>query len=431
MKERLRDPSSSRQAEGLHVSCRSCGNLCRPPGGRGARTYLCPRCRRPLKAGVRREATGVSPTATSAGRAAARAGVAFLTPHASRLTPILSRLAPIACVLAVLLVARQAVVMPAGDPARSVRRLARVAGPPPVRKPYSAAAERNYRFRVRQLESDLARDPREYLLLARLGQLHARLAGHAPTTAQADRDLQAALEYFQRAASHAQTRRDYDWATAQRDAYSDRGAVSDETDGYLHPDLVASPPPRSEYVEDQLQLRAQYLEMLVRELPESARLRCRLGLTYVRLSQALTSRARRETSASHEDSSSRRLAMTSAPPRLRSSKERPRPLWEEPLAELTTVDGCRRRAREELEGALRLARTREVRAECYRTLAELHRAGGDPVACLGMLRRVVELQPNNWPAQLHVATLLTRLGRSEEARRARAMGERWRTPEWM
>lgn len=312
--------------------------------------------------------------------------------------------------------------MPAGDPARSVRRLARVAGPPPVRKPYSAAAERNYRFRVRQLESDLARDPREYLLLARLGQLHARLAGHAPTPAQSDRDLQEALEYFQRAASHAQTRRDYDWATAQRDAYSDRGAVSDETDGYLHPDLVASPPPRSDYVEDQLQLRAQYLEMLVRELPESARLRCRLGLTYVRLSQALTSRARRETSANHADNSSRRLSPV---------EERPRPLWDEPMAELPTVDGCRRRARDELEGALRLARCREVRAECYRALADLNRAGGDPVGCLGMLRRVVELQPNNWPAQLHVATLLSRLGRPVEARRARAMGERWRTPEWM
>jgi tetratricopeptide (TPR) repeat protein len=414
MQERLRDLSSSGQAESLRVSCRSCGNSCRPPGEMGGRTYLCPRCRAPLRARVRREASGVSPATASAGSVAVRAGLAFLTPHASRLSPVLSRLAPIGCVLAILLIARQAVVMPASEPARAARRLARVAGPPPVRKPYSATAERNYRFRVRQLESDLARDPREYLLFARLGQLHARLAGHAPTPAQADRDLQEALEYFQRAASHAQTRRDYDWATAQRQAYSDPGAVSDETDGYLHPDLVASPPPRSEYLEDQLQLRAQFLEMLIRELPQSARLRCRLGLTYVRLSQALRSRSQRE-------------RFTTAVGGRRSAVD----YRGEPYADVPTADGCRRRAREELAGALRLARSREVRAECYRALAELYRAGGDPISCLGMLRRVVELQPNNWPAQLHVATLLTRLGRPEEARRARALGERWRTPEWM
>jgi tetratricopeptide (TPR) repeat protein len=336
---------------------------------------------------------------------------------------VLSRLAPIACVLAVLLVARQAVVMPASVPARSERQLARVPAASAVRKPFPAAAQRNYRFRVRQLESDLARDPRQYLLLARLGLLHARLAGHAPTQTQADQDLRAALVFFQRAARHAQTRRDSDWALALREAYSERASMNDETDLYLHPDLVASPPPRSEYVADQLQMRVQYLEMLVNDMPDSARLRCRLGLTYVRLSQALAARTRRD--ASDE------AATSAVSPRRTPGSPLPNRFPGGSFLEVPTVEGCRRRAHDELDRALELARCREIRAEGYRALAELYRAVGDPVSCLGMLRRVIELQPNNWPAQLHVATLLARLGRPEEARRARAMGERWRTPEWM
>jgi hypothetical protein len=48
-----------------------------------------------------------------------------------------------------------------------------------------------------------------------------------------------------------------------------------------------------------------------------------------------------------------------------------------------------------------------------------------------MLRSVVEIQPNNWPAQMSIAGVLTRLGHPSEARHARALAERWRTPEWL
>jgi tetratricopeptide (TPR) repeat protein len=364
------------------------------------------------------------------GRTASRpASVPLRAPYFA-LRAAAQRLAPIACVLAVLLVARQAVVMPASVPGRHMpRRIHAV--PPAVRKPFSAAAERNYRFRLRQLESDLARDPREYLLLARLGTLHARLSEHAPTYPQAELDLKAALALFERAARYAQTRRDYEWAMAQREAYKDGTSANDDTDAYLHPDLIASPPAPSDIVRDQLLLRTQFLEMLVKEMPASARLYCRLGLTYVRLGQALAWRSREEERRGDGETGRRGegTAFAIAPRRPVASSPHLVPDGL-PVEEPTAVD-CRRRAREALASALRLARCREVRAESYRALAELYRAAGDPVSCLGMLRRVVELQPNNWPAQLRVAATLTRLGRPEDARRAQAMGERWRTPEWM
>jgi tetratricopeptide (TPR) repeat protein len=324
---------------------------------------------------------------------------------------------PIGCVLGVLIVARKTMVMPTPP----VNAAAPVIVPN-IRKPYPPAVDRNYRFRIRQLQSDLARDPREYLLLSRLGMLHLRLARSGADADRSQRDYAVARGYFDRAARAARTRREYEWAMLQREACAERAPVSDMTDGSLQPDLVATAPPPSVDMEGQLAMRAQFLETRVRELPHNARLLSRLGLTYVRLSQAMAARERR----SHRGAGILPPVRAELRPGMR-----PRAPWGGPWDPPADLAECRERARKRLQEALKYARSREIRAENYRALAELARAEGDLLGTLTMLRRVVEMQPNNWPAQLAMAAVLTRLGHPSLAHEARVRAERWRTPEWL
>jgi tetratricopeptide (TPR) repeat protein len=296
--------------------------------------------------------------------------------------------------------------------------------------PYPPAVERNYLFRVRQLESDLAGDPGEYLLCARLGLLHLRLAAHTPDRERRERRYDKARRYFERAADRAHTRREQEWAVAQQDTCSDTPPVADALDSYFRPDLAAAATPSSLAVEDQLRLRAQFLEMRVLDQPESPRLLCRLGLTYVRLGQVMAARNKAALGAwplAPGESGRRQTRETASRLVLPSTKH------QAPSAafpQISLVD-CRRRAAEALKAALGCARSREMRVECYLGLAELYRTEGNPLAGLGMLRRVLVLQPNHWLAQLRAASLLARLGNPDAARRHRALAERWHTPEWL
>lgn len=393
----------------MRIECRSCGNQCLPPGGEGV--YLCPRCRQPLTADpvaslrhfALRALLGKLFYTERRAQRAERLPKGALGRRAAGAVCVARRtaawiggvLAPVACVFLVLLLMHRAMVTSA-TPRLSPPQVIVPIQP----QPYSPKVERNYLFRIRQLQSDLASDPREYALFARLGLLHLRLATHTLDPAKQSERYAKARHYFSRAAEHARTRREYDWALAQRESCSNRVPVFDAFDGVLRPDLLASAPPPSPAVEEQLQLRAQFLEMRVEEQPESARLLCRLGLTYVRLAQAIVARERRGEEA--------------APG----------------LSPVRAAD-CRRRAWELLREALRQARSREIRVECHLAIAEFHRAGDDPLAALGALRRALELQPNHWPAQLQAAALLNRLGRPEAAQRHRELAERWRTPEWL
>jgi hypothetical protein len=337
---------------------------------------------------------------------------------AARLRWLFARLAPIGCVLGVLLVARHAMVVPAPRASAAAPVIV-----PNIRRPYPPEVERNYRYRIRQLQSDLARDTKEYLLLSRLGTLHLRLARNGPNAERSSRDFAVARGYFERAARAARTRREYEWSMVQREACAERAPVNDLTDASLQPDMVATAPPPSVDMEGQLFMRAQFLETRVRERPSNARLLARLGLTYVRLSQAMATRERR----AHR-------TRTGAPPPSRSEAPmamRPQAPWGGPWYAPKEIGECRERARETLRESLRIARCREIRVEAYRALAELARAEGDLLSCLAMLRSVVEIQPNNWPAQMSIAGVLTRLGHPSEARHARALAERWRTPEWL
>jgi tetratricopeptide (TPR) repeat protein len=294
-----------------------------------------------------------------------------------------------------MLLAQRVLVMPEPSPRRP-----RPAVVVPIRvTPYAPGIEGKYLYRLRQLEADLGRDPGEYAIRARLGLLTLRLATHTPDRERAVRRYEAARRRFEQAARLARTRREYDWALTHREACSEQVPLSDALDGYLRPDPLATTPPPSLDLAAQLRLRAQFLEMRVLEQPRNARLLCRLGLTYVRLSQALDGRGRREEASAAS------------------------PEW--------TPRACHERAAECLEGSLRRARSHEIRADVFLALAELHRAAGNSSSCLAALRSALRLRPNHWPAQLHAAALLSRMGRVPEASEHRARAARWRTPEWL
>jgi tetratricopeptide (TPR) repeat protein len=295
---------------------------------------------------------------------------------------------------AVLVLAQRALVMPAPR--------VRVARPPvvvPIRvKAYPPGVETKYLFRMRQLEADLSRDPREYQVRARLGLLLLRLATHTTDREEAARRYDGARRRFEQAAGLARTRREHEWALAQRDACSERAPVNDALDSHLNPDPVGSAPPTSVAVRDQLRMRVQFLEMRVLEQPGNARLLCRLGLTYVRCSQAMA-----------------------------GDRGAPGPAGG---ADLTPAR-ARLRAGECLDAAARHARSQEMRTEIHLARAELHRAAGEPAAALAALQHALRLRPNHWPARLQAATLLRRLGRDADAQIQRALAARWHTPEWL
>jgi tetratricopeptide (TPR) repeat protein len=392
------------------VICRSCGNRCLPPGGSGA--YLCPSCRLPLQISGPGTA-GRTGDATAIGHLSL---TSFIHLFSRPLQTWTCRLAPIAAVSAVLLLAHRAITMPLPQP-----RIARPAIAAPIRvTPYEADVEKRYLFRLRQLEADLARDPREYAIRARLGLLTLRLAIHTPDRPRAVARYDAARRRFEQAASLARTRREYEWALAQRDACWEQAPVSDAPDSTLHPDPVVCAPVRSLAVQEQLRLRARFLEARVQEQPRNTRLLCRLGLTYVRLLQATSTRA----GSTPGELQARGVGETPQPSETTAGSGS-----YEPLAARRTPHAAR--AEECLDAAARHSRSLEMRSEVHLARAALYRAVGDPAAALAAVRQALRLRPNHWPAHLQAAVLLARLGRPEEARAHRALAARWRTPEWL
>ena len=86
---------------------------------------------------------------------------------------------------------------------------------------------------------------------------------------------------------------------------------------------------------------------------------------------------------------------------------------------------------EALDQAARVSRSREYRVEAYLCMATIHQTQEHWAEALGALRKASTLQPNNWAASQRLASILARLGRADESRRALKLADSWRTPEWL
>jgi tetratricopeptide (TPR) repeat protein len=273
-----------------------------------------------------------------------------------------------------------------------------------VRQPFQPEEEERYRRRIRQLETDLDRDPREYGVLMRLAALHLRLGVRQRDMAQREIELQSARGLYERSMEEgiALSRRDFEFAAFQLERLAGRYPLEEGlADPVPSSDPLATASPGTLDVEQMLRMRLDYTRFSLARRPDNARLFCRLGWVYFRLAQTIRRRTGPATSGWYYD----------------------------------PADGNPERLLTEAEKALRRAaavsRTREFRVEAYEGLAVLYQDQDRWEDALSVLERIVALQPNNWPANTRVAGILRRLGREKDYAQALRRADAWRTPEWL
>jgi tetratricopeptide (TPR) repeat protein len=263
--------------------------------------------------------------------------------------------------------------------------------PLPIR--LTPSEERNYKFRLRQLERDLRRDRRDFEVLRRLGQLHLRLA-----SCQVDgrsMHLRRARYYLRLAA---------DVTISSRDQHLIRNLMDAANSPNPIVDLLGMPgdfgaPPRME--EDVVRYRIGWFEEQVGQNPRNSRMLCRLADNYTALCQILLQGGRRRLSR-----------------------------W--PGASSVSDPGeARRLAEHDYDRALQSAATVEAQCKALYGLAQLYRVVGEPQRSAEALQRLLELQPNHWFAALEMARLRRELGDAKEAGKYEALAARWRTPGWL
>jgi len=258
----------------------------------------------------------------------------------------------------------------------------------------NAPEKQRYDFRRRQLEQDLRRDPSDFDVLLRLGQLHLQLA-------QCDLEkkrshLRLARYYLGRANLLTQFRWEQNWIRGLMEAANSSNPVID----------VASipgdygPPRRDE--EAWIRLRLGFLEEQVAVHPRDGRLLRRLALNYVALYTVMS---------------------PGGEPRLM------RP--EGGGVIITDPREVRLLAGQYFRRALECSRTHESRCRTLYAEAQLHRATNEPARAAELLDQFLALQPNNWLVAMEAASLSRQLDQPEKAERYQALSARWRLPGWI
>jgi tetratricopeptide (TPR) repeat protein len=272
-----------------------------------------------------------------------------------------------------------------------------------LRQPYRPEAEERYRTRIRQLEEDLRVDPSEYGVMVKLASLHTRLGLRQTDPVAREADLDRARELYRLASQPgvAAARREYEFVMGQLERLSGRYPPEEApADQVPSSDPVSGPSAFMFDMEQWLRLRLELLRARVVDMPDNVRLLCRLGWTYYRLAQAVSRREGTTVESLYYPDSG------------------------------LTPDDLLERAIEVLQHAARISRTREYRVEAYHGLAVVYQEQERWKEALGALRRIVALQPNNWPANQRMASVLQRMQRPVEAQDAVRRGNSWRTPEW-
>jgi hypothetical protein len=257
----------------------------------------------------------------------------------------------------------------------------------------NARAQRNYTYRLRQLERDLRRDETDWDVLRRLGQLHLCLA--VSQAGQRSPHLRLARFYLRRAHDVASNNRENQIVRALLDAANNPSPTLE----MLGVQGDFGPPPRIE--ERYVRMRLGWLEEQAALYPRRSRLLCRLGETYVSLLAVME---------------------PGRPPRIGP--------W--PGASGVSDPGeVRHLAEQAFRRALACSTTHEARSRVHYGEAQLYRTVDDPERAMAALRRLLRLQPNNWFAALEMATLCRLSNRKGDANRYEALSARWRTPGWI
>jgi tetratricopeptide (TPR) repeat protein len=273
-----------------------------------------------------------------------------------------------------------------------------------VRQPFQPVEEERYRRRIRQLEADLERDPREYGVMMKLAALHLRLGVRQRDSQQRAIELQSARGLYERAMEEgiSLSRRDFEFAAFQLERLAGRYPLEE---GLVDPvpssDPLATASPGILDVEQMLRMRLDYTRFSLASRRNNARLLCRLGWTYFRLAQNIRARTAPAATGWYYD-----------------------PVDSNPKRLLTEAEKALRRA-------AAVSRTREFRVEAYQALAILYQDQERWEDALEVLERIVALQPNNWPANTRIAGILRRLGREKEYTQALQRADAWRTREWL
>jgi hypothetical protein len=352
------------------LTCKRCGNHYHSPPN-SQRDYVCPRCGRLLP---HSRGKGDSRRWDWAG-----VGVGAQLRYFVVLAVLFG---------AVTLAVRAGLIGPLG--VASAREVG-IRRPLPIR--LAASEERNYNYRLRQLEQDLRRDRADFEVLRKLGQLHLRLA--SCQVAGRGSHLRRARYYLRLAA---------DVTLSSREAQIVRNLLDAANSPNPTVDLLGvpsdiGPPPRIE--EEVIRLRIGWLEEQVSLHPNSSRILCRLADNYTSLCQVLRSGGHRRMSQWPAASS------------------------------ISDPEEARRLAEHDYDRALRSATTNEARCRALYGIAQLYRVVDEPARSAVALRRLLELQPNNWFAALEMARLCREAGQPPEARRYEKLAARWRTPGWL
>lgn len=352
------------------LTCKACGNHCMSPPS-SQRDYLCPRCGRLLPRG-HGDAGRRQWEWTSAGFGAQLRYFLLL-----------------ASLFGAVTLGVQGGLI--GPRAAASSQEAVFRQPTPIR--LTPSEERNYRYRLRQLQRDLRRDPADFDVLRRLGQLHLRLA--ACQVDGRSTHLRRSRHYLRLAADATRSAREQQIIRSLMDAANSPNPMVD----LLGIPSGAGPQPRMD--EEVVRYRIGWLEEQVGQDPRSSRMLCRLADNYTALCQILLRGERRRMSR-----------------------------W--PGASSVSDPGeARRLAEHDYDRALRSATTEEARCRALYGLAQLYRAVGEPQRAATALRRHLELQPNHWFAALEMARLSRELGQPKEASRYESLAARWRTPGWL
>jgi hypothetical protein len=263
-------------------------------------------------------------------------------------------------------------------------RIARVNGPEKLR----------YEYRLRQLEQDLRRDPSDFEVLLRLGQLHLLLA--ECELARKSQHLRQARHYLLRANHETQFRWEQNWIRGLMEAANSPNPMVDVAN--VPGDYG---PPRTDD-EAWVRLRLGFLEEQAWVHPRDGRLLRRLASNYMALYMVM--------SPTHESQPT--------PPEVGG-------------VIVSDPREVRLLAEQYFRRALACSRTREARCRTLYAAAQYYRVVNERARAAALLDQFLALQPNNWMVSMEAAALSRELNQTEKAERYQGLSARWRLPGWI